>query len=353
MACRRLLLLVPLVFAACGPRPVPPAVEPAQRAAYRAVAELRKHQPEKARFLERAVADAEAVTAFEASVPFWDHTPGRTEAAWLRVARQAAEALRSYRQQVAASEQAYRVLATRVQGELSRAKQELQETGMGRREAAAFQRAQGAFARAQALGRLGKWAQAGELLRQAAADCAIVHQGFAALHARFADPVLRRQWQAWVEQTLSESREQKIVVLIVDKLRRRLEVFREGQLLAAFPAELGANGLRPKQHAGDRATPEGRYHVVQKKEGAATKFHKALLINYPNEADRARFAQAKRQGKIPGRAGIGSLIEIHGAGGEGRDWTDGCVALRNSDMDKVFAWASVGTPVTIVGTYER
>lgn len=352
-ACRRLLLLLPLFLAACGQRPVPPAVEPARRAAHRAVAQLRAEEPEKARFLERAVADAEAITAFEASAAFWDHTPGRTEAAWLRVVHQAAEALRAHRQQLAAGEQAYRALASRVQAELSRAEQELSETGMGRREAAAFQRAQGAFVRAQALSHLGKWAQAGELLRQAAADCAIVHSGFSTLHARFSDPGLRRQWNAWVEQTLAESREQGAVVIIVDKLRRRLEVFRGGALLAAFPAELGANGLRPKQHAGDRATPEGRYRVVQKKQGAATKYYKALLIDYPNEADRARFAQAKRQGKIPWRAGIGSLIEIHGAGGEGRDWTDGCVALRNSDMDKVFAWASVGTPVTIVGTYDR
>jgi L,D-peptidoglycan transpeptidase YkuD (ErfK/YbiS/YcfS/YnhG family) len=54
---------------------------------------------------------------------------------------------------------------------------------------------------------------------------------------------------------------------------------------------------------------------------------------------------------VPLRAGVGSLIEIHGDGGQGRDWTDGCVALSNSDMDRVFARARVGTPVTIVGTF--
>ena len=50
-------------------------------------------------------------------------------------------------------------------------------------------------------------------------------------------------------------------------------------------------------------------------------------------------------------AGIGNLIEIHGDGGQGRDWTDGCVALADGDMDKVFARSRVGTPVTIVGTF--
>jgi L,D-peptidoglycan transpeptidase YkuD (ErfK/YbiS/YcfS/YnhG family) len=58
-----------------------------------------------------------------------------------------------------------------------------------------------------------------------------------------------------------------------------------------------------------------------------------------------------KSGTVPRRAGIGSLIEIHGDGGQGRDWTDGCVALDNRDMDRVFARASVGTTVTIVGTF--
>ncbi len=349
---RRLLALLLFVAVGCGTRPLPPAVSPAREAAQRAIGELRRHDPKTARLLERMVADAEAATAFEANAPFWDYTPGRTEALWLRLLRFASENLRRQRAREAASQQQVRQLLVRAQNELSRARQELEETGMGRREAAAFRRASGAIVRAQALAKLGQWPQAAELLRAALTDTGVVHAGFTSLHSRFGDPTLRRQWRLWVEQTLQQSREEGIVVIIVDKLRRRLTVYRGGEPLASFPAELGANGLRPKQHAGDRATPEGRYHVVQKKQGSATKYYKALLINYPNEEDRLRFFQAKRQGKIPWRAGIGSLIEIHGDGGEGRDWTDGCVALRNSDMNKVYTWAQVGTPVTIVGTYE-
>ena len=66
-----------------------------------------------------------------------------------------------------------------------------------------------------------------------------------------------------------------------------------------------------------------------------------------------RFALGQGRGTILTGVGIGNLIEIHGDGGEGRDWTDGCVALANPDMDRVFAHVRVGTPVTIVGTYER
>lgn len=352
--CRRPLFLALVVLAlGCGSRPAPPAVEPARTAVKKAIAELRASQPQSARMLERLLADAESITAFEREAPFWDHTPGRTEAAWLRLAKLASVTVREKRERQLAARQQFEQVFAKATNELSRAQQELSETGMGRREAAAFQRAKGALGRAQALARLGQWGEASDLARAAISDLAIVHREFGALHARFSDPNLRRQWRDWVEQTLRESREQGIVVIIVDKLKRRLSVYRDGALLASFPAELGANGLRPKQHAGDRATPEGRYKVLQKKQGAATKYYKALLINYPNDQDRARYLQARSQGKIPWRAGIGSLIEIHGDGGEGRDWTDGCVALRNADMDKVFAWAQVGTPVTIVGTYEH
>ena len=75
------------------------------------------------------------------------------------------------------------------------------------------------------------------------------------------------------------------------------------------------------------------------------------MLDYPNAEDRARYELGRRTGQVPLRAGIGSLIEIHGEGGQGRDWTNGCVALSNRDMDKVFARARVGTPVTIVGTH--
>ena len=99
---------------------------------------------------------------------------------------------------------------------------------------------------------------------------------------------------------------------------------------------------------GDRATPEGRYRIVEKKDPGQSIYHRALLLDYPNAADRQHFAAAKRRGEIPRGSGIGGLIEIHGDGGRGQNWTDGCVALANGDMDDLFARVELGTRVTIV-----
>jgi len=221
---------------------------------------------------------------------------------------------------------------------------------MGRREAAAMQRATTAVWTAHRLAAAGRYGQAADKLENARDMAAVVHASWKAVHSRFSDPALIRQWRAWAENAVLESRLTGKTVIIVDKLRRRLNVYQGGERVLAFSAELGANGLQRKQHSGDRATPEGAYRVVERKQNQSTNFYKALLINYPNDEDRARYVAGKRTGTIPRRAGIGSLIEIHGEGGEGRDWTDGCVALTNQDMDWLFDRTPVGTLVVIVGT---
>jgi murein L,D-transpeptidase YafK len=88
---------------------------------------------------------------------------------------------------------------------------------------------------------------------------------------------------------------------------------------------------------------------VKKKDRGQSRYHRALLLDYPNAADRERFAAAQRRGEIPRGARIGGLIEIHGDGGRGQNWTEGCVALANDDMDDLYARVGVGTRVTIVG----
>ena len=107
-----------------------------------------------------------------------------------------------------------------------------------------------------------------------------------------------------------------------------------------------------KERAGDKATPEGNYHITSKKAGGGTGYHKAMLLDYPNADDRAHFAQLKRQGLISGRSGIGNLIEIHGNGGRGFDWTSGCVGMRDRDIDDLYRVVGSGTRVTIVGSVE-
>jgi murein L,D-transpeptidase YafK len=74
------------------------------------------------------------------------------------------------------------------------------------------------------------------------------------------------------------------------------------------------------------------------------------LIDYPNETDREEFRLEIAKGTLPRTAKIGNLIEIHGDGGRGVDWTEGCVALTDSEIDVIFKIAKEGTPVTIVGS---
>lgn len=167
--------------------------------------------------------------------------------------------------------------------------------------------------------------------------------------SRFSDPANIETWQGMVGSALARAGRSKVIV--VDKLKRRLSLFRSGREIASFSAELGTNGLAPKYREGDAATPEGIYRIVDKKQGAETLYYKALLLDYPNAQDRQRFAARKAIGKLPADARIGGLIEIHGDGGVGRDWTDGCVALDNGDMDALYRQVEEGTTVVIVGTY--
>ena len=117
-----------------------------------------------------------------------------------------------------------------------------------------------------------------------------------------------------------------------------------------YDVVFGKNWIGDKQYAGDRATPEGMYMVTKKKGIRETGYHKALMINYPNDEDRAQFAERKRKGLLSRNSRLGGLIEIHGEGGKGGDWTMGCVALTSDNMDELFNRLAPGSPVTIVGS---
>lgn len=165
---------------------------------------------------------------------------------------------------------------------------------------------------------------------------------------RYLDPDQVRTWKRLAEETIAESKRKRITVLIVSKLEKKLWVYRNGTLGRTYSIGLGFNGLADKRHSGDNATPEGRYAIIRKL--PVSQYHKALLINYPNEEDRRAFAREKMKGTIPKSVGIGGQIEIHGGGRD--SLTRGCVSLDNGDMDDLFARVPVGTPVTIVGTTE-
>jgi hypothetical protein len=158
------------------------------------------------------------------------------------------------------------------------------------------------------------------------------------------------QWEKWVTSTIRESKRNKEYSVIVDKVSRKLYIYKDGSKKHEFDAELGKNWVGDKRVRGDHATPEGMYKVTKKFDSGKTKYYKALLINYPNDEDLRNFKQEVAKGTLPSSAKIGGLIEIHGNGGKGIDWTEGCIALTDKEMDLVYKILKVGTPVTIVGS---
>lgn len=156
-------------------------------------------------------------------------------------------------------------------------------------------------------------------------------------------------WKKWVNSAIESSRKNGSALIVVNKYDREFMLYSKGKLQATYPIELGANWIGDKLRSGDKTTPEGHYKVLKRKANGQTKYYKAFLLDYPNEEDKKRFKQNKANGVIPQNASIGNLIEIHGDGGKGLDWTDGCIALENTYMDKIWKLVPENTPVLIVG----
>lgn len=165
---------------------------------------------------------------------------------------------------------------------------------------------------------------------------------------------LAAKFDAWVKETLDWTNEKGKYAVIVDKSKYSLYLAINGKVVAAMPIELGFEPVADKRMEGDGATPEGKYKVAEKRDVGQTRFHRGLLLDYPNETDRSEFREWKAAGEIPADAAIGGLILIHGSGSGkrpaegGSNWTLGCVALSNSDIDRLFRHAYKGMPVTIV-----
>ena len=159
-----------------------------------------------------------------------------------------------------------------------------------------------------------------------------------------------QKWQDWAKSTISESKQNNSYAIIVEKVPGLCHIYYNGVRKYTFDAEFGENWMGDKMTRGDDATPEGKYRVTKKMQNGSTKYYKALMLNYPNEDDLAKFRNRIRSGQIPANAKIGDLIEIHGEGGKGGNWTKGCIALKNSDIDTLFRLVPSGTPVTIIGS---
>lgn len=195
------------------------------------------------------------------------------------------------------------------------------------------------------LAKNGHSAEASSTLKEAASNVAKAIELVRSAANRFMDVEQLKKWIRWVDDTIKESMNNNRFAVVVNKSDRRLTLYKAGRPYRTYEVGLGFNGMSDKIKAGDRATPEGRYYITKKL--PQSRFHKALLINYPNSDDRQQFALAKKKGLIPKRAGIGGLIEIHG--GSSSSLTYGCVALDNTHMDELYMLVSIGTPVTIVG----
>jgi murein L,D-transpeptidase YafK len=136
----------------------------------------------------------------------------------------------------------------------------------------------------------------------------------------------------------------------VAKEAHTLELMSEGKVIKSYRVAIGPGGAGPKRREGDRVTPVGTYRVV----GRFALYHRFLSLDYPNATDRRRFAALKASGALPADATIGGGIGIHGTGHRDwngvhkeSDWTLGCVALDDDEIDEVAAFAKDGTRVVI------
>jgi murein L,D-transpeptidase YafK len=135
--------------------------------------------------------------------------------------------------------------------------------------------------------------------------------------------------------------------LVVYKSLRKLYLYRGSELLREYSVHLGLRPEGAKEFEGDFRTPEGRYRLTRR--NAQSEFFLSIQVDYPNQSD---IAHARRQRKEPGGA-----IMIHGLPNMPRkpldyyrrvDWTDGCIAVSNSDMVEIWLMTRPGLPIDIL-----
>lgn len=134
--------------------------------------------------------------------------------------------------------------------------------------------------------------------------------------------------------------------VVVYKHERKLVLLSQGKELRSYKVALGSEPVGPKTRHGDHRTPEGSYVLDSRNPGSH--FYKAFHISYPNSMD---IAAAKKLGVSPGGdimlhglpkeyAWVGKAHVLH-------DWTDGCIAVTNEEMDEIWKLVRVGTPIEI------
>ena len=153
---------------------------------------------------------------------------------------------------------------------------------------------------------------------------------------------------ALASSLLVEAQTQPLAIdkIVVEKSGHIMKTYKLGRLVASYKIALGSKPIGHKQQAGDGKTPEGIYYIANK--NPHSKFHKSLLVSYPNPTD---LQHARKLG-----VAAGGDIMIHGVGKSfawlGRlhrfkDWTQGCIAVSNAEIDDLYAATPLGTMVEI------
>lgn len=142
------------------------------------------------------------------------------------------------------------------------------------------------------------------------------------------------------------------IYIIIDKSDYELQVYDDKGWYATYPVVFGSSSLDDKEMEGDRKTPEGTFKVISKK--THPKWDRFMMLDYPTKESVEKFNERKRSGQIPGNASIGGGVGIHGTWphedyqvDKFKNWTNGCVSLKNEDVEDLYNYVPVGTKVII------
>ena len=142
------------------------------------------------------------------------------------------------------------------------------------------------------------------------------------------------------------------ISIIIDKSDYELNVYDDKGWYATYPVVFGNNSLADKKMQGDKNTPEGVFHINAKR--VHEKWCRYLSIDYPTKESYEKFNQRKQRGEIPANASIGGGIGIHGTWPHDdymidryKNWTLGCISMKNGDVIEVYRFINPGTKVTI------
>ena len=134
--------------------------------------------------------------------------------------------------------------------------------------------------------------------------------------------------------------------VLIEKQARRLTLLSKGEVIKTYKISLGSNPVGPKERMGDNKTPEGIYIIDARNH--TSDYHLSLHISYPNEKDKLR---ARQLGVSPGGDimihGIKNSLSQIGASHAERDWTQGCIAVTNQEMEEIYQRVPNGTVVEI------